>query len=85
MKKTTKTSGASVNLTTASVHRLIKPMNKTTQGRQIINSNDLLPDRQTAERPSFSTKTATLQEPSNILEAVDEEDATVLALLDPTA
>jgi hypothetical protein len=30
MKKTTTISGSSVNLTTASVHRLIKPMNKTT-------------------------------------------------------
>jgi hypothetical protein len=37
MKNTTKISGASVNLTTASVHRLIKPMNKTTQGSCFIN------------------------------------------------
>jgi hypothetical protein len=35
MKKTTKISGASVNLTTAPVHRLIKPMHKTTQGLRI--------------------------------------------------
>jgi hypothetical protein len=34
-EKTTKISGASVNLTTASVHRLIKPMNKTTHGSSV--------------------------------------------------
>jgi hypothetical protein len=38
MKKTKKISGASVNLTTASVHRLIKPMNKTTHGKQHANA-----------------------------------------------
>jgi len=47
-----------------------------------MQSNNLLPDQQSAYRPGFSTKTATVRVPSDILQAVDEGYAAVLALFD---
>jgi hypothetical protein len=56
--------------------------------RQVVGhlkSNDLLPDRQSAYRSGFSTETAILRVLSDILEAVDDGDVAVLALLDLSA
>jgi hypothetical protein len=50
-----------------------------------LTSNDLLPDRQSAYRPGFSTETAILRVFSDILEAVDDGDVAVLALFDLSA
>ena len=56
--------------------------------RQVVShlqSNNLLPDRQSAYRSGFSTETAILRVLSDILEAVDEGDVAILALFDLSA
>jgi hypothetical protein len=56
--------------------------------RQVIDyiqSNYLLPDQQSAYRPNFSTETAILRVLSDVLQAVDEGDVAILALLDLSA
>ena len=56
--------------------------------RQVVDhlqSNNLLPDQQSAYRPGFSTATAILWVLSDILQAVDEGDVAALALFDLSA
>jgi len=47
-----------------------------------LKSNNLLPDRQCANRSGFSTETTVLRVLSDMLEAVDEADVAFLALFD---
>ena len=50
-----------------------------------LQSNNLLPEQQSAYRPGFSTETAILRVLSDILQAVDERDVAALALFDLSA
>jgi hypothetical protein len=50
-----------------------------------IQSNDFLLDQQSAYRPNFSTETTILQVFSDVLQAADEGDVAILALLDSSA
>jgi len=47
-----------------------------------LQSNNLIPDQQSAYRPGFLTETATLRVLFDIQQAVDEGDVVVLAIFD---
>jgi hypothetical protein len=80
MKKTTKISGAPVNLTTASVHRLIKPMNKTTHGlHHKKHNNDLGRSmKMRAAPPVINRLTAKRREASSVKHSQSVEIGTVV-------